>query len=157
MLTKTDSVSQQNLKRSADTAKAHCEKLICFSSDSKRKEQSLADLQNALAATIGLKGKYVLVAGKALTGKHTLITALAKAAKCYQEDPLELQTFKLHDGLYLIDSPFKIEDSTAHPMFTVPNPVLEDVSLQAQEEQLIRKLFIGEEKQPALLERDGVL
>lgn len=42
-------------------------------------------------------------------------------------------------------------------MFTVPNPVLEDISLQAQEEQLIRKLFIGEGKEKAALDRDCIL
>lgn len=31
---------------------------------------------------------HILVAGKTLTGKHTLITLLAKAARCYQIDPI---------------------------------------------------------------------
>ena len=38
----------------------------------------------------------------------------------------------------------------------VPNPVLED-SLQAQEEKVIRKLFIGEGRELALFDRDTVL
>ena len=34
-------------------------------------------------------------------------------------------------------------------MFTVPNPVLEE-SLQAQEERLIRKLFVGQNAEKPL-------
>jgi hypothetical protein len=64
------------------------------------------------------------VAGKALTGKHTLITWLAKSSGKYQENPCELQTFKLDNGFTLIDSPYKIADSTENPLFTLPNPVL---------------------------------
>ncbi len=54
----------------------------------------------------------ILVAGKPLTGKHTLITNLAKSGGKYQENPCELQTFKLDNGFHLVDSPFKIADST---------------------------------------------
>lgn len=82
---------------------------------------------------------------------------MAKAARCYQEDPIELQTFKLREDLLLIDAPYKLEDLSGNPMFTVPNPVLEDISLQAQEEQLIRRLFIGEGKDKPLLDRDSIL
>ena len=73
-----------------------------------------------------------MVVGKSLTGKHSLITTMAKAAKCYQESPCELQVFKLDENLRLIDSPYKIEDKSGNPMFMIPNPVLEE-SLQAQE------------------------
>lgn len=114
--------------------------MIAFSIDHKRKEQSTSQLMTALKET---KGGNILVAGKTLTGKHSLITAMGKAAKCYQESPCELQVFKLDQGLNLIDSPYKIEDLHGNPMFMVPNPVLEE-SLQAQEEKLIRKLFFGE-------------
>lgn len=57
---------------------------------------------------------------------------MAKAARCYQESPCELQVFKLDDKLKLIDSPYKIQDTRGNPMFEIPNPVLEE-SLQAQE------------------------
>jgi len=66
-----------------------------------------------------------LVAGKTLTGKHSFITSLAKASGKYQENPCELQTFRLDNGFTLIDSPYKINDTTGSPFFTLPNPVLE--------------------------------
>lgn len=98
--------------------------------------------------------KHILVAGKTFTGKHALITLLAKAARCYQIDPTELLQLKLNQNLYLLDSPYKINDSTGDPMFTVPNPILEDVGLQAQEEQLLRNLCVGDK---ATLTRDLLL
>jgi hypothetical protein len=127
--------------------------VIAFSHESKRKEQSTSDLMTALKQT---KGGNILVAGKIFTGKHSLITTTAKAVKCYQESPYELQVFKLDNDLKLLDSPYKIEDKTGHAMFAVPNPLIEE-SLQAQEEQLIRKLFLGEGKEKPLFARDEVL
>ena len=56
----------------------------------------------------------------------------------------------------MIDSPYKIEDNSDNPMFAVPNPLLEE-GLQAQEERVIRKIFVGEGKEQPLFERDGVL
>ena len=86
-----------------------------------------------------------------------MITLMAKAARCYQIDPIELLNFKLDQNLYILDSPYKINDSTENPMFTVPNPILEEIGLQAQEEQLLRKLCIGEGKQEAVFDRDLLL
>lgn len=102
--------------------------VLLFSNDHKLRQKSIEDLNSMLQKTTpGL----ILVAGKTFTGKHTLITSLARAAGKYQENPCELQTFRLDNGFTLIDSPYKIHDSTGHPLFTVPNPVLEE-SLQAQ-------------------------
>jgi uncharacterized ParB-like nuclease family protein len=84
--------------------------LVSFSNDNKRKEQSISDLRNALAAVTPTKANHILVAGKTLTGKHSLITTVAKAARCYQEDPIELLTFKVREDLLLIDAPYKISD-----------------------------------------------
>ena len=98
-------------------------------------------------------GGHILVAGKTFTGKHSLITTMAKATKCYQESPGELQLFKLDERFRLIDSPYKIDDTNDDPMFKVPNPLIED-SLQAQEETTIKKLFVGEGKTQPLFARE---
>ena len=70
-------------------------------------------------------GGHIFVAGKRFTGKHTFITTVARATKCYVESPCELQLFKMDNEFQLIDSPFKIEDNSGNPMFAVPNPLLE--------------------------------
>lgn len=71
------------------------------------------------------KGGHIFVAGKKLTGKHSLITAMARASKCYVQSPCELQLFKIDNEIQLIDSPFKIEDKTENPLFALPNPLVE--------------------------------
>ena len=107
VLTKADTVSKEHLAKSQNFANQNCETVITFSSDSKRKEQSTFDLMTCLKLT---EGGLVLVAGKKFTGKHTLITTMAKAARCYQENPCELQIFKLDSKLSLIDAPLALDD-----------------------------------------------
>jgi len=77
-------------------------------------------------------GGNIVVAGKKFTGKHSLITTVARATKCYMYSPCELQLFKINNELQLIDSPYQIEDNSGNPMFSVPNPLLEE-GLQGQE------------------------
>lgn len=98
----------------------------------------------------------VLVAGKSLTGKHAFITTFAKHLGKYNESPYELNLIKITPNILLIDSPFKIEDSTGYPLFHTPNPVLEE-SLFSQEEAIIKKLFFKEEGRKELFDRDVVL
>ena len=84
ILTKVDTVSKNHFENSFKYAQGVCETVIPFSIDHKRKEQSTSQLMTALKET---KGGNILVAGKTFTGKHSLITAMGKAAKCYQESP----------------------------------------------------------------------
>ena len=84
ILTKTDTVSREHLATSLKFARESCQTVLCFSIDHKRKEQSTSELMTALKQT---NAGNILVAGKTLTGKHSLITAMAKAAKCYNESP----------------------------------------------------------------------
>ena len=84
ILTKVDTVSKNHLESSLKYAQEVCETVIPFSIDHKKKEQSTSELMTALKKT---SGGNILVVGKSLTGKHSLITTMAKAAKCYQESP----------------------------------------------------------------------
>jgi len=129
ILTKADTVSKEHLKKSQEFAQQHCEVLTIFSCDSKRREQSTSELMTVLKQT---NGGNIVVAGKKFTGKHSLITTVARATKCYMYSPCELQLFKINNELQLIDSPYQIEDNSGNPMFSVPNPLLEE-GLQGQE------------------------
>ena len=80
ILSRSDKVSHAHLATSLKFVKKHCETVVTFSCDTKRREQSTSDLMTALKQT---KGGTILVAGKLLTGKHSLITTMAKATKCY--------------------------------------------------------------------------
>jgi GTP-binding protein EngB required for normal cell division len=50
----------------------------------------------------------LIVAGKANTGKHTLIQILCRYAGKYQDLPSELFELNMAPGLKIIDAPFKI-------------------------------------------------
>ena len=90
IISKVDTVSSDLLKSNMK-AVGHNQKTIVFSTDHKRREQCLSELFAVLKEV----GGRMLVAGKKLTGKHSLITMMAKAAKCYQESPYEIQVFKI--------------------------------------------------------------
>jgi len=74
----------------------------------------------------------ILVAGKSLTGKHTFITSFLKHLGKYDENAYKLKLIKVTNSYSIIDTPYKLSDSTNYPLFTLPNPVLEE-SLIAQE------------------------
>jgi hypothetical protein len=63
---------------------------------------------------------------------------------------------KITPAIHLIDSPLKLSDSTGYPLFTLPNPILEE-SLFAQEESVIRNMFLGIADKTSLFDRDEVL
>jgi len=59
-------------------------------------------------------------------------------------------------NINLIDSPYKIEDNTGYPLFTTPNPILEE-SLFSQEEAVIKKLFFKNDNQKQLFKHEVIL
>lgn len=116
-----------------------CETVVKFSTDHRVKGEYL---EGVIAALKAIGEGTVLVAGKALTGKHTFITHLGKHLGKYSESPYELRILKVTSTINMIDAPYRLQDTTKYPLFHPPNPVIEE-SLNSQEEALIRQLFIG--------------
>lgn len=150
VLSKTDTLKGAEARQSLHPSGG---KVLKFTTDHKYKSTYVEEIIAALKEAG--EGR-VLVAGKALTGKHTLITQIAKHLGKYQESPYELNLIKITGALSLIDSPYRLPDATAYPLFTPPNPILEE-SLFAQEEAVIRSLFLDSADRKGLFKRDDVL
>lgn len=57
----------------------------------------------------------------------------------------------------MIDAPYKLEDKTGYPLFWIPNPLKEE-SVQAQEESLLQRLFLGDRQiRNLVMSREEVL
>lgn len=98
----------------------------------------------------------ILVVGKALTGKHTFLTSLIKHIGKFEQNAYKLKLIKLTNNYSLIDTPFKLNDETKYPLFTMPNPILQQ-SLIAQEEKVIKRIFFSQDDNVSLFKRDSTL
>lgn len=153
ILTKIDTIKDI----SAIEAKTQplCETLLKFTVDHKQKSTCLDAILQVLRES-NIEGN-IFVAGKALTGKHSFITNIAKHIGKYNATSCELNLIKISDTLRLIDSPYKLEDTTGYPLFKLPNPILEE-SLFSQEEQLVKSLFLEKDlfNRSDILEHFGI-
>jgi ribosome biogenesis GTPase A len=118
IISKTDTLKGAEAKQSLHPTGG---KVLKFTTDHKYKSTYVEDIIAALKEAG--EGR-VFVAGKSLTGKHTLITQIAKHLGKYQESPYELNLIKITPTLSLIDSPYRLSDSISYPLFAIPNPIL---------------------------------
>ena len=110
-----------------------------FTYDSKHKNENINELLKVMRETkesIGMSEDdniSVFIAGKANTGKHTIVSILCKYAGKYQDLPSELFELSLTQGFKIADGPYKMEDTKSKfPLFHTPTEIGQEESQAAQ-------------------------